>query len=165
MIEIRTQTPFFFVALIALAFASPIFADEADSRSHSFNLEKKNLALHGYDPVSYFKNNPQEGQASLAYQYAGINYRFATQENLKTFKASPDRYEPQFGGWCAYALLDGDLVDVNPERYKIIDGKLYLFYDGFWGNTLKRWNEKTNSTAEAELVETANRSWKSKSSK
>jgi hypothetical protein len=81
---------------------------------------------------------------------------FASQQNLAKFKASPEKFEPAYGGWCAYAMGEtGEKVKVDPETFKIIDGKLYLFYN-FWGNnTLVDWNKN-----EAPLKMKADQNWK-----
>jgi len=69
------------------------------------------------------------------------------------FKKNPSRYEPQYGGWCAYAMgKDGSKVEVDPETFKIIDGKLYLYYNKFFNNTLKSWNkDEPNLKAKADV--------------
>jgi len=117
-------------------------------RSRNFNT-KKDIALEGYDPVSYFTSAPKEGQQAYKTTYKGVTYLFVSQANLDAFKRSPEMYEPAFGGWCAYAMGEsGDKVKVDPETFKILDGRLYLFYN-FWGNnTLEKWNmnEKTLKT-------------------
>lgn len=123
------------------------------------NLGKNNLALSGYDPVSYFADQPQKGNDSFATSYQGATYYFHTKENQTTFLANPDKYVPAYGGWCSWAMLDGDKVKVDPLTYKIIDGKNYLYYNGFWGNTLTKWNEKSATTPEPELVQTADTNW------
>ncbi len=71
----------------------------------------------------------------------------------------PERYLPAYGGWCAWAMLDGEKVKVDPDRYKIIGGVNHLFYDGFWGNTLVKWNEKAKSEGEANLISAADAHW------
>lgn len=111
-------------------------------RTRHFNL-KKQIALDGYDPVSYFDHKPTEGKFELKYSFKGVLYLFATTQNLTKFKTTPEKYEPAYGGWCAYAMGEtGEKVKVDPETYKIIEGKLYLFYN-FWGNnTLTDWNKK-----------------------
>lgn len=125
------------------------------SRQQNFNV-KKNIAIDGYDPVSYFGAKPVEGNSSIKYNYKGITYYFASQANLNTFKTSPEKYEPAYGGWCAYAMGEtGEKVKVDPETYKIVGGRLYLFYN-FWGNnTLSDWNKD-----ERKLKESADRNWK-----
>ena len=131
-----------------------IQAQEASQRQKTFNT-KKNVAIEGYDPVSYFKEGPEEGNSSLQFTYEGIIYYFSHSENLALFKTNPKMYEPQYGGWCAYAMGEtGEKVKIDPETYKIKDGKLYLFYN-FWGiNTLESWNENEDF-----LMKKANQNW------
>lgn len=119
------------------------------------------IAIQGYDPVSYFQEEPTKGEPGLSERYQGVEYHFASQANREAFAANPDQYAPEYGGWCAYAMLEGDTVDVDPRRYKVIDGKLYLFYDGFWGNTLKKWNEKAQKQSDEALVSKADAQWHS----
>jgi YHS domain-containing protein len=123
-------------------------------RTH-FN-HKKNVALEGYDPVSYFNGGPKEGDEKMNHTHQGITYFFNSRENLNTFKLNPDKYEPAYGGWCAYAMgQTGEKVKVDPETFKIVEGKLFLFYN-FWGNnTLEDWNAN-----ERKLKEAADRNWK-----
>ncbi len=105
---------------------------------------KDGLAIQGYDPVSYFKDKPIEGKKEFSKQYKGATYRFATSQNRDEFAKKSEKYTPEYGGWCAYAMADGDKVSIDPETYKIIDGKLYLFYHTFFSNTLAKWNEDEN---------------------
>jgi hypothetical protein len=85
----------------------------------------------------------------------GVTYYFSTVQNRELFKANPLKYEPQFGGWCAYAMGEnGEKVSVDPETFKIIDGKLYLFYNKFFNNTLKEWNKNENA-----LKQKAEQNW------
>jgi YHS domain-containing protein len=125
------------------------------SRTEIYNL-KKGLALEGYDPISFFDGSPKEGKSELKFIYKGVTYFFANSTNLNKFKSSPDRYEPAYGGWCAYAMGEsGEKVKVDIETYKLVDGKLYLFYN-FWGNnTLSDWNKN-----EAKLKAKADLNWK-----
>lgn len=123
-------------------------------RQKQFNL-KNNLALEGYDPVSYFDGKPAEGKMDLFYVNKGITYRFSTQANATKFQANPDSYAPAYGGWCAYAMGNtGEKVKVDPETYKIVDGKLYLFYNFWTTNTLEDWNKN-----EKKLKEAGDRNW------
>jgi YHS domain-containing protein len=117
------------------------FAQTSTLRQKHFLLEK-NVALSGYDPVSYFQKNPSKGSKTYVFTHDGISYQFANAANLETFKKNPTAYEPQYGGWCAYAMgKNGEKVEVNPETYKIVGGKLYLFYNRLFNNTLPDWNE------------------------
>jgi YHS domain-containing protein len=117
------------------------YSQMSEVRQKQFNT-KKNLGLEGYDPVSYFESKPVEGKSEIQWTYQGITYRFSSAQHLSDFKISPSKYEPAYGGWCAYAMgQNGEKVKVDPETYKILDGKLYLFYN-FWGNnTLTDWNK------------------------
>jgi YHS domain-containing protein len=121
----------------------------------NFNV-KNNLAVDGFDVTSYFDGTPLEGKSQFKLSYNGINYLFFSQANLNKFKAVPEKYIPAYGGWCAYAMGEtGEKVKVDPETFKIVDGKLNLFYN-FWGNnTLSDWNK-----SEKKLKEAADRNWK-----
>ena len=130
------------IALFTLLLAlTNSFAQSDDVRKKNYNI-KKSIAIDGYDPVSYFDNKPTEGKEELEFNYKGITYLFVNVANLNKFKATPEKYEPAYGGWCAYAMGEsGEKVKIDPETYKILDGKLYLFYN-FWGtNTLSDWNK------------------------
>ncbi len=131
-----------------------------DVRAKEFSLKKK-LMLEGYDVVSYQQaDGPKRGSAAHEVEYKGVLYHFANAENQAAFLADPERYEPLYGGWCAYAMLDGGKTKSNPESYKIVDGHLLVFYDGLWGDTLKMWNEKLSDGAtDQALIEQADREW------
>lgn len=108
---------------------------------------RNGLALEGYDPVAYFTQQKAiKGNKEYTAEYRGIRYQFSSTAHRDSFLQSPGRYEPQYGGWCAYAMgLNGEKVDINPETFKITDGKLYLFYNAYLNNTLKPWNKKETS--------------------
>jgi YHS domain-containing protein len=131
------------------------FAQNESKRTTHFNLEKK-IAIQGYDPVAYFKEGkPVKGEKEWTLTYEGVIYTFSSAVNKEYFSKNPLKYEPQFGGWCAYAMGNsGEKVEVNPETFKIIDGKLYLFYNAFFNNTLKSWNKD-----EANLKAKATSNW------
>lgn len=124
-------------------------------RKQQFNLEN-GVAIQGYDPVAYFtQNKAVKGSVANTINYRNVVYRFASPANLKAFQENPDKYEPQYGGWCAYAMgAMGEKVEVDPETFKIKDGKLYLFYHTFINNTLTKWNKD-----ETNLHKKANASW------
>jgi len=136
----------------------PELSDEV--RSQEFSLSKKSLALDGYDPVAYFQGDPKKGSKGISLNHAGVHYRFSSAENLDRFKENPAQFEPQYGGWCAWAMYDdGGRTEANPESFKIVDEKLYLFYDGLWGDTLKLWNNERAKNPETALITTADRYW------
>ncbi len=100
------------------------------------------LALHGYDPVTYqLPGGPQRGDPAITAVVGDGTYRFASTGHRDTLLARPDHYLPAYGGWCAYAMASADFVDVDPKTFKLIDGRLYLFYNGWLGNTLTAWNK------------------------
>lgn len=121
-----------------------------------FNLENK-TAIQGYDPVAYFiQKKAVKGKTSIAANYEGVIYNFSSQSNKDIFLKDPAGYEPQYGGWCAFAMGDsGKKVEINPETFKVMDGKLYLFYNAYFNNTLKSWNKD-----EINLKKKADNNWK-----
>src|SRR5688572_30933660 len=141
--------------LILAAGALSAIGQTEKSRQLHFNA-KKNVAIEGYDPVSYFDLKPSEGSELLTISHKGIVYHFASAANLQKFKSDPEKYEPAYGGWCAYAMGEsGEKVKIDPETFTILEGKVYLFYN-FWGNnTLEDWKKN-----EKKLKDTADLNWK-----
>jgi YHS domain-containing protein len=117
-------------------------AQDAALRTKQYNLEN-NLAIQGYDPVAYFKENKAvKGSKDLAVNHQGVLYYFSSVTNKEEFKKNPAPYEPQYGGWCAYAMgSKGEKVSIDPKTFKITNGKLYLFYNKLFNNTLPEWNK------------------------
>jgi YHS domain-containing protein len=132
------------------------FSQTTSKRIKQFNVTAT-LAIQGYDPVAYFKTNKAvKGKKEFALVHEGITYHFTSKENKDEFQKAPQKYEPQYGGWCAYAMgSSGEKVEINPETFKIIEGKLYLFYNAFFNNTLKSWNKDEKS-----LKAKADSNWK-----
>ena len=88
-----------------------------------------NLAVSGYDPVAYFsEGKPVAGTSALEYDWNGATWRFSSAQNLAAFKARPEAYAPQYGGYCAWAVSQGYTAKSDPEAWRIVDGKLYLNY-------------------------------------
>ncbi len=141
--------------LLTLFSAASSFAQDMTARKKHFNLEES-VAIQGYDPVAYFKQNKAvKGKKELAVVEAGVIYFFSSAESRELFKMTPAKYEPAYGGWCAYAMgAKGDKVAIDPGTFKIINNKLYLFYNKFFNNTLKDWNKD-----EAHLKTRADASW------
>ena len=89
-----------------------------------------NVAIDGHDPVGYFlENKAVKGKKSLKLEWQGVTWRFANSENKALFEASPGKYAPQYGGYCAWAVSQNTTAGIDPEQFSIIDGKLYLNYD------------------------------------
>lgn len=88
------------------------------------------IAIKGYDPVAYFSESQAvKGSKEFTHAYKGATWRFASAKNRDLFAANPAKYEPQYGGWCAYAMAEGKKVKIDPKAWKIHDGKLYLNYN------------------------------------
>ncbi|MEQ8583963.1 MAG: YHS domain-containing (seleno)protein [Marinoscillum sp.] len=122
------------------------------------NLDRQGVAIGGYDPVSYFAGKPTAGRSEYSFRFQGASYYFSSSKNLEIFKLTPEKYVPQYGGWCAYAMGEtGDQVKIDPETFKITNGKLYLFYNFRGNNTLIPWEQ-----SELPLMEKADENWKTK---
>ena len=112
-----------------------------NAQSVDYNL-KKGYVAEGYDVVEYFKNNAIEGKKSFTATHDNVKYKFVSQKNLDIFLNSPEKYIPQYGGYCAYAVaIDSKKISVDAETFEIRDGKLYLFYNSWGINTLKKWKK------------------------
>lgn len=111
-----------------------------------FNLRSR-VAMHGYDPVSYWPEGggvPQKGSEQRAVALGTVIYLFANDANLAAFRKDAARYEPAHGGWCSYAMRDGSKVDVDPETFLLRDGRLFLFYNSGGTNTRKLWQDNAH---------------------
>jgi hypothetical protein len=87
-------------------------------------------AIRGYDPVAYFKEGrPVKGDPKFTYTWKDSRWMFSSQKNLDLFKANPDQYAPQYGGYCAYGASQGHKATIDPQAWTIVGGKLYLNYD------------------------------------
>ena len=133
-----------------------VFSQTVALEAQNANLSKNRLAIEGYDPVAYFKSGkPVQGSKSIQTDRNGAIYYFSSEANKATFLASPTVYTPQYGGWCAYAMGEtSEKVEIDPKTFKIIDTKLYLFYNAYFNNTLTSWNKK-----EAVLKAQADKNW------
>ena len=111
-------------ALLALVVSTPIIAKDL------VYTNGQQLALDGHDPVAFFTDSkPVPGQSSITATHHGATYRFASEANRTTFTADPDRYAPQFGGYCAFGVSLGSLFPTKVETWQIIDGRLVLNKD------------------------------------
>lgn len=113
---------------------------------------KNEEAIRGYDPVAYFtESKPVKGKKEFSYTWKDARWLFSSRQNLETFKADPEQYAPQFGGYCAYGVSDGHKAPTSPEAWTIVEGKLYLNYNT---DVQVLWKEK-----QAEHIERANINW------
>lgn len=144
------------VLLVLILVSGISFAQNDAKRINQYNLENK-VAIQGYDPVGYFNQGKAiKGKKEISTSYQGVTYNFSSSENKNAFVKNPTKYEPQYGGWCAYAMGSaGEKVEINPETFKIVDGKLFLFYNAYFNNTLKSWNKD-----EGNLKTQADNNWK-----
>ncbi|MCB0488568.1 MAG: YHS domain-containing (seleno)protein [Cyclobacteriaceae bacterium] len=131
-----------------------------------YNIDDSNLALQGYDPVSYWQGDvPQKGSEKIYTQVGGITYRFINQDNAKKFKTDPSRYLPQFGGWCTYFMgVDKSTgfartrMPADPDEFVILDGKLYLF-----AKTARRNYKESFLNGDKKLIiDEANKFWQTR---
>lgn len=142
------------ILLLLFASTSWMFAQTKDPIAIHSNNEV-GIAIQGYDAVAYFSNKAVKGSKKFRVNHRGILYHFSSEANKQAFLKNPGKYEPMYGGWCAYAMGDsGDKVSIDPETFKIIDGKLYLFYNAYFNNTLNSWNKD-----EKNLKNKANINW------
>ena len=138
--------------LFALLINSTYAQDQSGLRKKQFNLSD-GVAINGYDPVAYFTSNKAvKGSKENALVQEGVTYYFSSAANKEEFKKNPAKYEPSYGGWCSYAMgAKGEKVDIDPKTFKIVDGKLNLFYNKFFNNTLTDWNkDETNLKKKAD---------------
>jgi YHS domain-containing protein len=140
--EIEAMTLSRRIALLPLMFAIVLLAGLCGSAAGGSQAPvppintADGFALKGYDPVAYFTaGEPTPGADQYTYSWMGAKYRFASAENLERFKAAPEKYAPQYGGYCAYAMSLNRIADIDPHRWAIMDGKLYL-NNGFVAQSL-----------------------------
>jgi YHS domain-containing protein len=122
-----TIAALFIVSLGGAVIGTPAFAYDVNATS-AVNVDAKRVALRGFDPVAYFTvMAPTAGDAKFSAKHGGMTFRFASAANRDMFKAHPDKYLPQFGGFCAMGVALGKKLDGDPEVWHVAaDGHLYL---------------------------------------
>jgi YHS domain-containing protein len=145
----------FLLLVLSTTLYTSIAHAQTSLRKTHFNVEKS-IAIQGYDPVAYFtQNKAVKGNKQFAASADGIIYYFSSAANKDLFVKDYSKYEPQYGGWCAYAMgATNSKVEIDPETFKILNGKLYLFYHSWVNNTLTKWNKD-----EASLKAKADKNW------
>jgi YHS domain-containing protein len=140
----------YFITLFSVLVFNSLLAQD------NYNL-KQGFIAEGYDVVAYFSNEAVKGEDNFVSEYNHVNYKFSTAKNLKIFNSNPEKYVPQYGGYCAYAVaVKGEKIGVNPKTFQIIDDKLYLFYNKWGVNTLENWNDEGVEKLQVQ----ANENWK-----
>ena len=107
-----------FSAAFASAESDPIYTSWRD-----------NVAVGGYDVVSYYSGKPLKGDKAHTFEFRGADWRFSTRANLDLFRTNPDAFIPQYGGYCAWAVANGKLAKGSPKYWHVRDGKLYLNFN------------------------------------
>jgi YHS domain-containing protein len=127
-----------FATLGLTAITMPAMATK--TASGEYNTLHAGLGAKGYDVISYFTDGkPMQGSDKHTTEYGGVKWQFANAENLAKFKADPKKFAPQYGGYCAWGASVGKLFDVDPVNgWKIVDGKLYLNFNGDINDTFSK---------------------------
>ncbi|MGI9415521.1 MAG: YHS domain-containing (seleno)protein [Hyphomicrobiales bacterium] len=114
------------LALVVWSGTAPVMA--AGAAGAEINVDQvSKLAIHGYDPVAYFRTGrPAKGKPEFTVTWKNAKWAFSSAENRDLFKADPQAYAPQYGGYCAYGAAHGHMADGDPEAWTIHAGKLYL---------------------------------------
>lgn len=116
----------FFVFLFSVLF-SCLLISCSEKAVPAVNTDSEGAALKGYDPVAYFtEDKPVKGRKELEHIWNGAKWRFSNERHKDLFIKTPEKYMPQYGGYCAFAVSMGATADIDPESWKIMNGKLYL---------------------------------------
>lgn len=128
-----------FGAAAALVLTMSPSAVRAAERVAPVNQDRSGLALKGYDPVAYFEAQaPVKGLPEFTHRWMDATWRFSSAAHRDLFAKNPEKYAPQFGGYCAWAVSNNYTAPIDPQAWKIIDGKLYLNYSK---DVQKKWEE------------------------
>ena len=118
------------LAALAFPYLIPASMPASAMPAPEVNVEAGGLAARGYDVTAYFTaGKPVRGNSAHELQHKGATWRFASDEARARFRANPSAYEPQFGGYCAWAVSQGYIAPGDPEQWKIVGGKLYLNFN------------------------------------
>jgi YHS domain-containing protein len=103
------------------------------------NVDANGVIINGYDPVAFFTDNkPVKGNPAFTFKYEDAIYQFASQEHLDLFKSNPEKYKPQFGAWCAYAVSLGRVAPIDVNTFSIVNGRLVIQHNQ---KAVRGWNE------------------------
>lgn len=148
------KTPLTFLAVLCLAFLSFVGSVQAaapqintlDKEGVFGKFKHSGIAIRGYDTVAYFtQNKPVKGDETITTQWNGATWHFSSEEHKQLFVAQPEKYAPQYGGYCAYGIANDYVVKIEPDQWQIVDDKLYLNYDkriqGRWAKDISGYIE------------------------
>ncbi|MEP0986531.1 YHS domain-containing (seleno)protein [Ekhidna sp.] len=125
--------------------------------AQEYNIDDSKIALGGYSPVSYLDLQlAQRGSKEYVSEVDGVKYFFTSADQKKSFDANPEKYQPQYGGWCATGIAIGAKFRVDPNKFVVKDGKYYLFLNSIEVDAKQVWNEKGHNI----MVKNANENWK-----
>ena len=115
------------LCLLSLTIIVSVFACKKTEPSSEINITDGNVAIKGYDPVAYFTDmKPVKGLPEFEYSWKGARWRFSSESHREMFGADPEKYAPRYGGYCAYAVSQGKLADIDPDSWTIYESRLYL---------------------------------------
>jgi len=104
-----------------------LIPSQAESSINAINVDESHLAIKGYDPVAYFTEaKPVQGSSQFTAEHLGATYYFSSAQHQSLFKGNPDKYAPQYGGYCAFGVSKEYKFDIDPEAWAVVDDKLYL---------------------------------------
>ena len=142
------------VLLFALAISSITFGQDKKAN----NIDNSNIALAGYSPVSYLDLGlAQRGNKAYKSEYNKVAYYFTSEDQKKTFEKNPERYVPQYGGYCAFGVYAGAKFRVDPNKFIVKDDKYYLFLNNVELDAKQLWMAENNH---AKLKSKADSNWK-----
>lgn len=114
---------------------------QAKIRVDAVNQDDRKIGMHGYDAVAYFtEGRPVKGSTRYAAEWMGAKWMFASAEHRDQFQKDPEKFAPQYGGYCAWAVSKGYTANGDPEAWRIVNGKLYLNYNK---SVQKKWEQDT----------------------
>jgi YHS domain-containing protein len=115
-------------------------ATVAQAATKDYNLPGNKVAIQGYDPLTYFTlSKAVLGSGAFKAEHEGVTYHFSSAETLAAFQAAPTKYLPTYGGWCATAMAKGEKVEIDPKNFKVTNGRLFLFFNAWYGDAKKVW--------------------------
>lgn len=141
------------IALAAVALLAATTMNAQDKKAN--NIDNSNIALQGYSPVSYLDLGlAQRGNKEFKSEYNKVIYYFTSADQKKTFDRNPQKYMPQYGGFCAFGTYAGAKFRVDPNKFIVKDGKYYLFLNNVELDAMELWlaendHNKLKSTADA----------------